>query len=647
MKKSLFILIALFSLSLSAKQEKPNILFIVSEDNGYNYTSFAGNKNALHPTLDKLASEGIVFDRAYSNGAVCAVARSTMITGMYASSLGTTHMRSQYPIPKFIDTYAKLFRDNGYYASNHSKTDYNTSSISTKIWDKSAGSNFIQDKPKGKPFIAVFNIMQSHESKIFPNAQKGSKKLRVDTNDVELAPFYPDTPQMRKDIAFYHECLTNMDKEVQKVLDQLEKDGTKDDTFIIYASDHGGILPRSKRYLEDTGTHIPLIIVTPKNWQEYALADAGTRSNQIVSLVDIPATMLSIAGIEVPEYMEGRALMGKYKSAEKSKYSYLYSGRYDGETHFCFRRAITDGTYRYIRDFLSFVPYALNCEYPYRQAGAASWVEEYEKGNLNEMQSKYFKSLGIADLLYNTPQDKWEVDNLAQKDPKKLAEMKQDLYNIMLETKDAGVLPEAFFHNMNVGECVYEYVRRDDFDYENVLKLAWKSGDRDPKDIPFFEENLKSPNSTKRFWAIMGLANLGIKAESAVAELKELLQVDSEVANRIASALAIHTISGDERMTLFLDNIKDDYIKEAEPSATLTKGAFLKSYAEGANSIIKKKIPLIGAMMYLNSFSLSPSAVIKYPYPEPRVTGSAKKVAEKKAQEEGRKKEEQEKAKKK
>jgi N-sulfoglucosamine sulfohydrolase len=239
------ILISLLALVLPLAAELPNILWITSEDNAAHWIGCYGNKQASTPRIDQLAGEGIRFTRAYSNAPVCAVARSTILNGAYAVTMGTQHMRSRHLIPASFRSYVSHLREAGYYCTNNGKTDYNFKGKDSEIWDESSRKAHYRNRPAGKPFMAIFNLTMSHESSLFPKEvemrrKKGiiPRKPRVDPSEIILPPSQPDLPEMRSDAAIYHDCITAMDKQVGELLDELEQSGLAENTIVFYYSDH-------------------------------------------------------------------------------------------------------------------------------------------------------------------------------------------------------------------------------------------------------------------------------------------------------------------------------------------------------------------------------------------------------------------------
>ena len=211
--KTLLLLLALI-VPLFA-QEKPNIVWIVSEDNSSHWIGCYGNEQAQTPRIDQLAKEGVLFEHAYSNAPVCAVARATILTGTYSPTLGTQHMRSRHKIPKKYRPNVEYLRAAGYYCTNASKTDYNFEGKDGSYWDESSRKAHYKNRPKGKPFFAIFNLGVCHESSLFKKGAAEPKRLKP--AEIDLPPYLPDLPEIRKDYARYHDRITQMDGQVGKI----------------------------------------------------------------------------------------------------------------------------------------------------------------------------------------------------------------------------------------------------------------------------------------------------------------------------------------------------------------------------------------------------------------------------------------------
>ena len=302
---------------------RPNVLWITAEDISPDLGCY-GDAYAATPNIDRLAREGVRYTHAFATAPVCSPARSCLITGLYATSLGTQHLRSLFPIPDEFQGYPAYLRKAGYYCTNNEKTDYNTANeraIIAASWDESSGRAHWRKRPAGQPFFSVFNLMVSHQSRAsvwsFEQFEAMISKVltpaeRHDPDRAPVPPYYPDTPTVRRTLARYYDCVTAMDKEVGRILDELAADGLAEDTVVFFYGDNGRGLPRGKRTLYDTGLHEPFIIRFPQKYQHLAPAAPGQTTDRLVSFVDFAATVLSLTGLQPPPYMQGVAFLGPH-----------------------------------------------------------------------------------------------------------------------------------------------------------------------------------------------------------------------------------------------------------------------------------------------------------------------------------------------
>ncbi len=240
--------------------DRPNIVWISCEDISPNLGCY-GDPHAITPTLDRLASEGVRFDRAFTPAGVCAVVRSGIITGMYPPSIGSQHMRSRIVPPAEVKAFPELLRSAGYFTTNRSKTDYQFEPTPS-IWDRQGNQHqdWRERPDPDQPFFSVINLTVSHESQIRHGEQRHAEV--IETIGVEnqqdpiavadtLPEYLPNTPATRKNWAWYHDNITLMDKMAGEVLQRLEQDGLADTTLVVFWSDHGMGMPRGKRWIYD------------------------------------------------------------------------------------------------------------------------------------------------------------------------------------------------------------------------------------------------------------------------------------------------------------------------------------------------------------------------------------------------------------
>ncbi len=513
-------------------KDRPNILWLVSEDNGPFFGCY-GDKFADTPNLDKFAAEGILYKNAFANAPVCAPARSTIITGMYASSMGTHHMRSRNPIPKMIKFFTQYLRQAGYYCTNRAKEDYNVAKKPAGAWDESSGRATYKKRKAGQPFFAVINHGVSHESGL----HRGSPKTTHDQAKVKLPPYHPDTPEFRHDWAQYYDKITALDGQIGKALKDLAAGGLAENTIVIYYADHGGVLPRSKRFLYDSGMHVPMIARFPKKYQHLATDKPGTRTDRLVSFVDLAPTVLSLAGIKIPKYMQGVAFLGKQAGAPR-EYVYGFRGRMD--ERYDMMRAVRDKKFKYIRNYMPHLPWAQYLNYLWRMPAMKSWQKLHDANKLTGPQKIFFQTKPMEEL-YDVHADPHEVNNLAGRDEhgKTLQRMRDACRKWLLEIHDTGFCPEAEMLIRSKGSTPYEMARdAKKYAQEQLMAAADLAGQRDPKLLGKLIELLKDKDSGVRYWGAVGCLAMGDKARDAAPALTEALQ-DSSPSVRITAAEAL------------------------------------------------------------------------------------------------------------
>ncbi|MDH3583981.1 MAG: sulfatase-like hydrolase/transferase, partial [Phycisphaerae bacterium] len=516
----------------AAAAKRPNILWIVSEDNGP-FLGCYGYPDANTPHLDKLASQGILYQNAFANAPVCAPARCTIITGMYPPSLGTQHMRSKNLVPpERIPFFVKYLRDAGYYCTNRSKTDYNLSPYQKDAWDKMSGGDH-RKRAKGQPFFAVYNIGTSHESSLHRKLDTSLAKASV-----QIPPYHPDTPEIRANWAMYHQIIRRMDQQVGDLLAQLEREGVADDTVVLYYADHGGILPRSKRFLYDTGVHVPMIARFGANVTDLAPHPPGTKTDRLVSFVDLAPTVLSLAGLPIPDHMQGEAFLGP-RAAKPRDYVYCFRGRMD--ERYDFSRAVRDKRYKYIRNYNPHRIYGQHLDYLWKMPATRSWEAAYRAGKCNRAQRAFWESKPVEEL-YDTQTDPWEVKNLAT-DPAhadRLKRMRSANRKHMMAIRDSGFLPEAMMLQEAGGKPVHDLVRDEKrYPLQRIMEAADAAVAGTPADLPKLIALMKDPDvPALRYWGATGCVILGRQAEPAVRTLGSLLR-DPSSSVRVAAAEAL------------------------------------------------------------------------------------------------------------
>ena len=434
----------------TAQPSPPNIVWIVCEDLSPQHLESYGGTGGKTPFLNALAAESVQYNQVFATAGVCAPSRAALITGAYQTSIGAMHMRTlansavtldAYPpgfkgystlLPEGMKTYPELLRSAGYYTSNNSKEDYQFESPVT-MWDESGAKAHYRNRPDStQPFFSIFNFMVTHESQVW---MREHEELLVRPEEVSVPAVYPDDSLTRRVLARFITNAMRMDKQVGEVVAQLKEDGLYENTIIFFFSDHGDGMPYFKRELYDRGLRAPLLIKAP-------FLEAGSQSNELISFVDFAPTLLSLAGVPIPESMQGQAFLGPQKSATPRKYSFAARDRMDSEYDRV--RAVTDGEFKYIRNYMPEKPNYQNVKYRLQNPLMIHLLELNSKGLLNANQARWFAPTKPAEELYDTKTDPWEFKNLIGNPlyEEKLRELRNAHEDWVLTYGDLGALDE-------------------------------------------------------------------------------------------------------------------------------------------------------------------------------------------------------------
>lgn len=419
-----FVSIVLIANPVIAKQ-RPNILLLMAEDMSARVGAF-GDKIAVTPNLDRLARTSIRYPNTFTTAGVCAPSRAGHILGMHQMSVGAQHMRtrsfkaSNYRSvpPNHIKAYPELLRRHGYYTFSSAKLDYQFSGIFANsgpfsIWDYAGPKPTWQGREQDQPFFGFVSIKQTHEGQLFPKAilrnnRNGNRSQIVNPDDVLLPPYYPDHQTIRADIAQHYNNIFAMDQVVGQLLRQLKKDGLAENTIVIWTTDHGDGLPRGKREIYDSGIKVPLIVHWPKSLKPKSV-ELGSINEKLVSFVDIGPSILAIAGIPIPDYMHGSAQL---IPNARPKRSYIYAAKDRLDDFNFYERAVRDGQFKYIKNFLPDRPGAQHIIYRDKMASMQTLWQHLEGGKLNTLQRLWFEP-SPKEALYDIQADPHEVNNLA------------------------------------------------------------------------------------------------------------------------------------------------------------------------------------------------------------------------------------------
>jgi len=508
---------------------QPNILWISTEDIGCTLAPY-GDSTAYTPNINRLAREDIVYDRAFTVSGVCAPSRSSMISGVHPTSLGTHHMRTQgIQVPEFVQAFSSYLREAGYYCSNNVKEDYNYP-VDAGAWNESSWKAHWRNRQPGQPFFAVFNNIVTHEHKTWYNQRN---LMALDLDEIPVPKYYPqDNEEVRRGVARVYSNIMDLDAHVGYLLKQLEDAQLMDSTIIVFWSDHGGPLPRQKRELFDSGTKVPLIIRYPDGWK------SGSREQRLVSMMDLGPTMMSILGLDLPDYMQAQPFMGK-NAAEARQYVFLHRDRMDAQYDLV--RGVRDERYKYFRNYYPDRPNIQEIRYRMQVPLMQEMARLHKDGSLQAEQEIWFNTSKPAEELYDTQSDPDEINNLAN-DPSyrdKLQELRAAHLEWREQTLDLGAIPEPEMHRIQQesGTTLYEWARA----HPDLLGEIWRAAELNssPADAATLEEALRHAEPSVQYWAIYSLG----QQENLNEQHLELVRERLSSVNPAISIAAAHTLA--------------------------------------------------------------------------------------------------------
>lgn len=531
----ILLFLILFSLRVPAG-ERPNVLWITSEDNGPQLGCY-GDAYAETPNLDRLASRGLRYNKAWSVAPVCAPAWTAIITGIYPSSSGGLHMRSEVRLPESARLFPQTLREAGYYCTNNAKEDYNLEGTG-KVWDESSNKAHWRNRAAGQPFFAVFNILTTQESQL----RKRPHTAVHDPAKAPLPPYWPDAPEVRQDWAQYYDNMTVMDREAGEILAALEKDGLAQDTIVFYYGDHGPGMPRCKRTPCNSGLRVPLMVHFPDKWKSLAPRGyvAGAASDRLVSFVDLAPTMLSLAGLPVPSWMQGRAIAGPSAGPDAE---FIFGMRDRMDERYDPVRSVRDQRYVYLRNYFPHKPAGQHNACMFATPTTRVWHQLFTEGKLNGAQCHFWQPHPPEEL-YDLESDPHEVNNLAAEAAHKEPLERLRAAHVAHEraVRDVCLLPEAEMLRRAGTSAPYDMGHDDSrFPLEAVLRTAQRASSGNNKDLAELRDALNAADPAVRWWAVMGHLMHGKEAVTAGAEKLAARLKDENASVRIAAAEALAT----------------------------------------------------------------------------------------------------------
>ncbi|MGL4292260.1 MAG: sulfatase family protein [Bacteroidales bacterium] len=499
----------MMAMPVVAKQkERPNILWLTFEDTSASEFGCYGNKDVRTPNFDSLATNGIQFTNAWSVAPQSSPARSSLITGCYASTYGMDVHPVAHPTPADI-FFPQRMREAGYYCTNNSKTHYNSTTDNKSCWDECTRTASYNSDKRGEnqPFFAVFNTVTSHMGRIrtfHTDGRRDYTQEGIYPQNLFLAPHVPDLPEVRSDLAGHLEAVQDVDTWVGFFMKDLKEKGLSDNTIIFVFSDHGGCLPRGKGFLYESGLRVPLAIHFPEKWRHLA-PELQVKDSSLVNFTDLGPTVLSIAGVKPPKHMHGKALLGKYASKEKRDYQFALAA--NQHHHWMPVRAVTDGRFKYIRSYIPYRQFALRNYYQWGMPSNKAWDKFVLNGyNTNPVWNQPFEH-HAAEMLFDLNNDPYEQADLSGNPEyaQELKRMRGALSDHIRRTSDLGFfLPSGRFESV-----LYDRVRQTKYPLDQLHRLAECAGNPSESDKAFILTSLKNKYPEMRFWASVGCARLG------------------------------------------------------------------------------------------------------------------------------------------
>ena len=394
-------------------QESPNFLWLICEDQSL-FFSIYGDSSTNTPNIDKLANDGMIYQNCYTPSPVCAPSRSSLITGMYPTTLGTQHMRayksstenntinSHNSLPYYsakpnkpIRFFTEYLRSNGYYCTNNSKEDYNMIT-SPLAWDESSQVAHWRNRQEGQPFFSVFNFNVTHESNIWKNENTYSKK---ELENVIVPNIFPDHNEIKSDLLTNYKNIEKLDEQIGEIISQLKADSLYEKTIIFFFSDHGGPFPRYKRSIYETGLRVPMIA----KW-----INDNCRGNayQLVSFVDFAPTIIDAAKLKEKFSFEGVSFFQK----DQRQYVYAATDRFDANTDM--RRSIRGSNFKLIYNVDTSTPVYRQVDYREQMKTMKVLDSLKKKKELSTYFSDWFFKNKSRFELYELTIDSFETNNL-------------------------------------------------------------------------------------------------------------------------------------------------------------------------------------------------------------------------------------------
>jgi len=482
--------------------DKPNFLWLTIEDTSSYEFGCYGNTQVKTPHVDALASRGVLFTNVSSTAPQCSPARSTLISGSPATTYGTGFHRRRYPSSTTRPLYPTFLKQAGYFCINVNKGDYNIAPVPKDLWQK---SKTYLDTPQ--PFFAVFNSSISHMTSVNNEARiLAGAALPASDIDISHLPYLPDLPEIRANYAGHLKAVERVDTWIGKKLAELKASGKEEDTIIFFYSDHGGCQPRGKAFPYESGLRVPFIVYIPPKFEHlWPGVKMATKNDQLISFEDLAPTILSLAGIEPPASMQGNAFMGPHIQPPRI---YQHGFRTNQGPHFDPIRTVSDGRFKYIRNYLPYKPLGLRQGYQWGMEANQAYDLAYLHGTLPPEHARFFEAK-VPEELYDLNADPYEMQNLVDVPAHKptLIKLRDAVSKHIRSSKDLGFISP---HQREASEIpLYDRIHSSDFPLEELHSLVELSSLGNPADSKQLVPFLSSEHASMRYWAAAGFCNIG------------------------------------------------------------------------------------------------------------------------------------------
>ncbi len=593
--------------------EPPNIVWINAEDMSPHLGCY-GHPDAHTPQIDALARQGIVYRNAFATAPICSPSRSCLASGLYATSLVTQHLRCEVKIPERIVPLAVRLRQMGYFCTNTGKSDYNFSADG--IWDEwSADPAPWRKRRSGQPFFSFITIGETHEGRInfrdrYEEATAGLPALlRHNPQQVTIPPFYPDTAEIRSIFAGLYDLATVFDSRVGVIVEALREQGDLENTIIFIFGDHGNGLPRYKRWLNDSGLRVPLVVFIPPGFRGMsnpgeargAVTSASgnlqyTTSDRLVSFVDFPATALRLAGAETAAELQGIPFLGQDTAAARE---FVFGARSRADDMFEVSRSVCDGRFMYVKHFLPHFPYIQDSViFDDRKASLRELRRLHLAGELNPVCERMWSPRKPLEELYDLQADPHELENLAESaeyEPVR-KRLETRLRQWIVEHRDSGFLTEAEYQIRaeREGTTPFDVLQDPALQLAEIVEMAWRVGD-DSLTAAELMQGMRHEEAAVRYWAATACtASLrfeddrheGIKVYRLLSPVLLGALSDESPSVRIAAAEAVLSIAAPASEHQQAVSVLGEVLQDLRPWVSLEAASALARLGDSGRALV-------------------------------------------------------------